>query len=94
MGRRIAIGMAFALLLLPAAVARADANEGCELYEVDDARDAELVVYFTKFLDQDETDGSFRDCVLVDEPTDTSQAFYVTLFRQDATVVVHPSNWP
>lgn len=60
-----------------------------------DSRDAaQLVVFFTKFPGEDKTDGRYKSCKLVKSKQDGTETFFVTPFRPDAKLVVHPSNWP
>jgi len=68
----------------------------CSLFEVQKIEDADMTVYFTKFPGEDESQGRFVDCVIVDpdEADAYTQAFWVSPFRQDADWVVHPSNFP
>jgi hypothetical protein len=66
----------------------------CTLFRVDAPEHAQLRVYFTRFESEDETDGRYRDCEVVDVPEDDSVRFWITRFRQDANLIVHPSNWP
>ena len=63
----------------------------CKLTKVADAKSAELKVYFTRFPKEDTTGGKYKACKIV---RDGGTPFFVTPFRQDATVVVHPDNWP
>jgi hypothetical protein len=66
----------------------------CTLYRVVSAEQAELRVYFTRFEKEDETGGKYKDCDIVETPEADTITYAVTRFRQDANVVVHPSNWP
>ena len=66
----------------------------CTLYRVLAAEQAELRVYFTRFEKEDTTGGKYKDCNIVATPEDDTITYWVTRFRQDANVVVHPSNWP
>lgn len=66
----------------------------CTLYRVLSAEQAELRVYFTRFEKEDTTGGKYRDCEIVATPEDDSLTYWVTRFRQDANVIVHPKNWP
>jgi hypothetical protein len=66
----------------------------CTLYRVMSAEQAELRVYFTRFEKEDTTGGKYRDCDIVATPRDDTITYWVTRFRQDANVVVHPTNWP
>ena len=61
---------------------------------VEDKSRARLVVFFTKFPGEDKSGGRYKTCKLVDKLTDGTDTFMVTPFRPDATLVVHPSNWP
>jgi hypothetical protein len=63
----------------------------CRLTKIDDAKKAELKVYFTRFPKEDATGGKYKGCKIVKEG---GTPFFVTPFRQDANVVVHPDNWP
>ena len=51
-------------------------------------------MYFTKFVEEDATKGKYRQCRIVATKAAGTRTFVVTPFRQDATVVVHRSNWP
>jgi hypothetical protein len=86
MGRIVTSFVVIALLLSPSGIALA-----CKLTKVADAKSAELKVYFTRFPKEDTTGGKYKACRIV---KDGGTAFFVTPFRQDATVVVHPDNWP
>jgi hypothetical protein len=66
----------------------------CSLMAVAKTEKPSLRVYFTKFLKEDTSGGKYRTCRIVKKPEEGTQTFFVTPFRQDATVVVHPSNWP
>lgn len=66
----------------------------CTLYRVLSAEQAELRVYFTRFEGEDTTGGRYADCDIVARPNDEATTYWVTRFRQDANVVVHPDNWP
>ena len=66
----------------------------CTLVEVASADKSDLRVYFTRFVTEDKTKGRFKKCKIVEKPGKGTQAFFVTPFRQDATLVVHKSNWP
>lgn len=78
------------ILSLPAPDALA---ADCTLVSVAKGK-ADLVVYFTKFREEDKTAGKYKACKLVSKKRPGSKSFRVTPFRQDATVVVHRSNWP
>jgi hypothetical protein len=66
----------------------------CTLVAVDHAEGAKLKVYFTKFIKEDNSGGKYKACRIVHKAEKDSLTFFVTPFRQDATVVVHKSNWP
>lgn len=80
-----------AALCLMASVLTAPAVLACELTKVAAAKDAKLKVYFTRFPKEDKTGGKYKKCRIVKKG---GTPFFVTPFRQDATVVVHRSNWP
>jgi hypothetical protein len=85
--RRIVTGLAvMASLALASAPAIA-----CKLSKSNDPKTAQMKVYFTRFPKEDTSAGKYKACRLVKEGGTT---FFVTPFRQDATVVVHPDNWP
>lgn len=66
----------------------------CTLMRVEQREAAQLIVFFTKFAGEDKTDGKYKACRLVKAKVEGTEAFFVTPFRPDATLVVHPSNWP
>ncbi|MEM1024048.1 MAG: hypothetical protein AAGD10_06195 [Myxococcota bacterium] len=68
----------------------------CTLAEVADIEDADVTIYFTKFPGEDESQGRFADCILIDiqKADESTQTFWISPFRQDADWVVHPSNFP
>lgn len=66
----------------------------CTLLKVARGGKADLVVYFTRFVEEDATKGKYRQCRIVSSKADGTRTFVVTPFRQDASVVVHRSNWP
>jgi hypothetical protein len=66
----------------------------CTLLPVKKASEAALVVYFTRFLTEDKTEGKYKICRVVKKAETGTQTFFVTPFRQDANLVVHESNWP
>lgn len=82
------------VLLVVLAVPALGHASPCKLFAVDRADKAQLRVYFTKFIREDNSGGKFKSCKIVRKPEPDTQAFFVTPFRQDATVVVHRSNWP
>lgn len=84
--RAAALSVALLLLLSPALAA------ACTLMQV--TRGGDLVVYFTKFVEEDKTGGRYKKCKIVTKRRADTKTFRVTPFRQDATVVVHRSNWP
>jgi hypothetical protein len=86
MAKIVTSSVVIALLLFAGGSALA-----CKLTKVDDVKKAELKVYFTRFPKEDTTNGKYKTCKIV---RDGGTAFFVTPFRQDATVVVHPDNWP
>lgn len=90
------LGPVLALLLGAGAFAPAAwaSGKGCLLLEASRVEDAELKVYFTKFPKEDTSSGKYRGCRKVKKAEAGATTFFVTPFRQDATVVVHPSNWP
>jgi hypothetical protein len=73
---------------------RASAAQPCKLQSVDKPEKAQLKVYFTKFTQEDNTSGKYKACRIVAKADKDTITFYITPFRQDATVVVHKSNWP
>jgi hypothetical protein len=83
------MGLVLALLATSPAVATA-----CTLLAVDKPEAAKLKVYFTRFPKEDTTGGKYKQCRLVKKPEADTATFFVTPFRQDATVVVHAANWP
>lgn len=91
-GRRplLLAGALLAFALIAPAAARA---QDCTLVRVDKGK-ADLVVYFTKFREEDKTRGRYKSCKIVSKKRPGSKSFKITPFRQDATVVVHRSNWP
>jgi hypothetical protein len=90
-GVRRAIRYIFwAILLSPASSFAAD----CTLLAVNKAEGATHRVYFTKFAKEDNSGGKFKKCRIVTKAESGTQTFYVTPFRQDATVTVHKDNWP
>jgi len=66
----------------------------CTLVRVEDKSQARLVVFFTKFPGEDKSEGRYKACKIVPKAVEGSETFLVTPFRPDATLVVHPSNWP
>jgi len=66
----------------------------CTLMKVSSADKAELRVYFTRFTKEDSTGGRYKKCRLVKRSNAGTQTFFITPFRKDAGVIVHPSNWP
>lgn len=66
----------------------------CVLYEAPKADGADLRVYFTKFPQEDTSKGAYKGCRIVKKAEAGAKSFFITPFRQDATVVVHRSNWP
>ena len=68
--------------------------EACVLRELAAAEGAEHRIYFTRFEKEDTSDGRFRACRLTKKADGATATFFVTPFRQDATVVVHRANWP
>ncbi len=66
----------------------------CTLRQVKKSQGADLQVYFTKFRKEDQTQTKYRGCRIVTRDQAGTKRFYVTLFRHDANVVVHRSNWP
>ncbi len=66
----------------------------CTLMRVEQREAAQVIVFFTKFAGEDKTDGRYKACKLVKTKVEGTEAFFVTPFRPDATLVVHPSNWP
>lgn len=67
---------------------------GCTLVEVPENAAPKLRVYFTKFPTEDNTAGRYKKCRIVKQPAEGGETFSVTPFRQDANLIVHPSNWP
>lgn len=66
----------------------------CTLIAVPKADGAQHKIYFTKFLKEDNSSGKFKKCRIVTKAEAGTQTFFVTPFRQDASVVVHKDNWP
>jgi hypothetical protein len=66
----------------------------CTLMRVEQRDAAKLIVFFTKFEGEDKTEGRYKACKLVKVKEDGTETFFVTPFRPDATVVVHPTRWP
>jgi hypothetical protein len=66
----------------------------CVLFEAPKADGADLKVYFTKFPQEDTSKGAYKGCRIVKKAEPGAKGFFITPFRQDATVVVHRSNWP
>jgi hypothetical protein len=66
----------------------------CTLHAVDQADQAKIKVYFTKFVQEDNSGGRYKACKIVSRTDKDTITFFITPFRQDATVVVHKSNWP
>lgn len=58
------------------------------------AEKAQLKVYFTKFVKEDTSGGKYKSCRIVTQAEKDTTTFFITPFRQDATLVVHESNWP
>lgn len=81
-------------LVVLGAISAASPALACTLYRVMSAEQAELRVYFTRFEREDTTGGRYRDCEVVASPDDDTILYWVTRFRQDANVIVHPDNWP
>lgn len=69
-------------------------SAACTLYHAREVKEAELVVYFTKFTKEDTTHGRYRRCRISRDKEEGATSFFVTPFRQDANTVVHKSNWP
>ncbi|MGF1511373.1 MAG: hypothetical protein ACFB9M_17925 [Myxococcota bacterium] len=69
-------------------------SEACTLMRVERIEEASHRVYFTRFKREDDSEGRFRACRLVQHPSQDTETYYVTPFRQDSTVIVHPSQWP
>ena len=66
----------------------------CTLLSVPKPDGAKHKVYFTKFLKEDNTGGRYKKCRIVTKAEAGTESFFVTPFRQDATLVVHKDNWP
>ncbi len=66
----------------------------CTLVSVGKADGAKHKIYFTKFLKEDNSGGKFKKCRIVTKSEAGTETFFVTPFRQDASVVVHKDNWP
>jgi hypothetical protein len=49
---------------------------------------------FTKFPQEDTSKGAYKGCRIVKKAEPGAKGFFITPFRQDATVVVHRANWP
>lgn len=86
-----ALTLVTSLLVGPLA---AQAAEPCTLLLSPKAETAQHKVYFTKFKKEDNTGGRYKKCRIVTSPEPGTETFFVTPFRQDATLIVHPSNWP
>lgn len=86
---RAAICFTLAVIVLSAQPAWA-----CTLLSVKKAEEAKHKVYFTKFTKEDNTGGKYKKCRIVTKAEAGTETFFVTPFRQDATVVVHKDNWP
>jgi len=76
------------MLALPSVAA------ACSLLRVEAAKGADLIVYFTRFKNEDNTEGKYKKCRLVKQRRDDTKSFFVTPFRQDANVIVHEDDWP
>jgi hypothetical protein len=72
----------------------ASAAEPCTLLAVDKAENAKHRVYFTKFQKEDTSQGRYKRCRLVTKADKGTETFFVTPFRQEATLIVHRDNWP
>lgn len=70
------------------------AGAGCTLQRVSAPKGADLRVYFTRFPSEDTSNGKYAACKIVKAKKAETKTFYVTPFRQDATVVVLRKNWP
>ena len=88
---RAVTALAFVTCCFAPSSARA---EPCTLIPAAKGEKADLLVYFTKFVEEDATKGKYRQCRIVATKAAGTRTFVVTPFRQDATVVVHRSNWP
>jgi len=66
----------------------------CTLLRVENAKEATLRVYFTRFDSEDKTGGRYKNCKIVKSAAAGTQTFAITKFRQDANLIVHPENWP
>jgi hypothetical protein len=66
----------------------------CTLLSVNKPEEAQHRVYFTKFQKEDNTGGKYKNCRIVTKKEAGTETFFVTPFRQDATLVVHKDNWP
>lgn len=84
-GGILAFGLAFGAPSLAGA---------CTLFQVQSAGEAKLKVFFTRFESEDKTGGKYKKCRIVKKKDEKSETFFITPFRQDATVVVHRENWP
>ncbi len=79
------------LWVVAALVGLSSAALACELTKVASAKEAQIKVYFTRFPKEDTSQGKYKACKIVKTG---GTRFFVTPFRQDATVVVHVDNWP
>jgi hypothetical protein len=70
------------------------AAAACTLVEVGPGDKPLHRVYFTRFATEDNTGGKFKHCKIVKKPTPEAETFTVTPYRQDATDIVHKTNWP
>lgn len=70
------------------------AGPDCTLLQASKPEEARLKVYFTKFLKEDTSGGKYKSCRIVKKVEAGTVTYFVTPFRQDATVVVHETNWP
>jgi hypothetical protein len=70
------------------------AAAACTLVEVGASDKPLHRVYFTRFPTEDNTGGRFKHCKIVKKPAPGAETFTVTPYRQDATDIVHKSNWP
>jgi hypothetical protein len=89
--KRLVTAAAFAAITLSAHLAAA---APCSLLAVAKPDQAKHRVYFTKFVKEDTSGGKYKACRIVQKADAGTETFYVTPFRQEATIVVHKSNWP
>ncbi len=85
---RASLFLALVLMMAPSSAL------ACTLLKARSAKEADVLIYFTKFLKEDNSSGKYKRCRLVSRRQSDTKLFFVTPFRQDASVVIHRSNWP